>query len=155
MPKMTPEEKEARRLEREAAKEAEEQKAHEEFLLKRERFRNEAPHVALQLLARAERLPFVHKKITTGVQPYKDAGPQNYFLVQFWTGDSDLETELYIWEGAALSVFDLNCREWELESAVRAFEEYEGKVLEEEIKAKKRRELIQRLTEEERKLLGV
>lgn len=155
MSKMTPEEKEARRRLREEKKAAEEREAHEEFLLKRERLRNEAPHIALQLLARAEKLPLVHTKITTGVQPYRDAEPQNYLLVQFWTGDSELETDLYVWEGAALSEFDLNCRQWELESAVRAFDQYEEKVLEEELRAQKRLELLKRLTAEERELLGV
>lgn len=152
---LTPEEKEARRAAREIKQAAEKAAEHEEFLRARESFRNDSYALALELLARAGRHLLVHTKVTSGAHPRKDQPDDKYLLVQLWTGDSDLEVDLYVWEELAQTPFELNCRKWEFESAVREFELYEEKLNEELERARKRRELLERLSAEERELLGV
>lgn len=153
MPKqsMTPEEKAARK----AKKAAEEQAAHEEFLMTRERFRSNVPYSVLQLLARAGKHPQIYTKVTQGSHPCSGALNKNYVLVQLWTGDDELDVEFYLWESVAESLFELNSQKWEFEQAVEDFERYEEKLNLAHEKARKRRELIQRLSDEERELLGL
>lgn len=158
MTKMTEEQKEARKLAREAKKAAEELEAQEKFLADREKFYREVPFAALRLLARAERLKlpvYLHTKITEGTQAFGDDPPLNYLLVQLWTGDQDLDIDLYVWDGVAPTPTILSNLMWEFDVAMGDFERYEEKVLGEELKTKKRRELLERLTAEERELLGV
>lgn len=156
---MTPEEKEARRAAREikkaAEKAAEERAEHEEFLKARESFHSSAPLEALRLLARAEQHLLVHTKVMSGSHPRKDGPDEKYLHVQFWTGDGELEVDLYVWEAVTESKFELNCRQWEFESSVSDFERYEKKLNDELERQQKRRELLERLSAEERELLGV
>ena len=135
----------------------EKQREHEEFLIVSERFRSNVPYTALQLLARAEKIPplSVHTKVVEDTFPCGDGPDRNYCKVIFWTGDEELDVELYVWEGAARTPEELEIRRWEFECAVRAFERYEEEVSAELARQRKRRELIERLSAEERKLLGV
>lgn len=151
---MTPEEKEARRAAREAKKLAEEEAKREEFLKERERFRNESPYAALQLLARAEKQLLVHTKVISGYQSRKNRSDDEYMLVQFWTGDDELNLELFVWKNVAETPYELDCSQWEFENTVREFEQYEEKQDAERKRAQKREELLERLSAEERELLG-
>ncbi len=154
---LTQEEKEARKATRLAKLAEEKKREHEEFLVERERFRNNSPYTALQLLARAEKLPslMVHTKVVEDTFPDGDGPGRNYCKVLFWTGDEEFDVEFYVWEGVARTPEELNIRRWEFESVVREFERYEEKVNAERERQRKRRELIERLTSEERELLGV
>lgn len=154
---LTPKEKEARKAARLAKLAEENERKHEEFLAERESFRNAAPRKALELLARADKLPgvFIHTKVTRDEFPNGDNPARGYYLVQLWTGDEDLEVDLYVWDRAAETPEELNNLRWELERAVLEFERYEEEVNGERERERKRRELLGRLSAEERELLGV
>jgi hypothetical protein len=150
---LTQEEKEARKVVR-LAKEAEEKEsAHREFLEERERFRNDAPRKALELLARAEKMPgaFIHTKVIDTTCP----NDGNYCAVLFWTGDEEFREELCVWEKVATTPGELNCLRWELQSVIDGFDRFEEEVNAERERERKRRELLERLSAEERELLGV
>ncbi len=159
MPKqpLTEEEKQARKDAKLAKLAEEKEREHQEFLTERERFRNNAPYTALQLLARAEKIPSlaVHTKVVEDTFPDGDGPGRNYCKVLFWSGDSEFDTEFCVWEGVARTPEELNLRRWEFESVVREFEQYEEKVNEELERQRKRQELLQRLTPEEKELLGL
>lgn len=153
--KMTEEEKEARKAAREIKKAAEEAADHREFLELRDLFHKRSPYEALELLARAEQYPLVHTKVMSGSQPRRDRADEEFIRVQFWTGDEELEVDLYVWKDPAETGFDLNSKKWEFESAMADFYRYEEKVMAERLRQQKRQELLERLTPEERELLGV
>jgi len=154
---LTQEEKEARKATKLAKLAEENARKHEEFLAERESFRNDAPRKALELLARADRLPgvFIHTKVTRDEFPNGDSPAHGYYLVQLWTGDENLEVELYTWDHVAETPEELNNLRWELERAVLEFERFEEEVSAERERARKRQELLGRLSAEERELLGV
>ena len=155
---LTQEEKEARKVAKLAKLAEENARKHEEFLAERERFRNDAPRKALELLARADKMPgafFIHTKVIRDEFPNGDSPARGYYLVQLWTGDEDLEVELYVWDRLAETPEDLNLLRWELERAVLEFERFEEEVNAERERERKRRELLERLSAEERELLGV
>ena len=153
--KMTEEEKEARKAAREIKKAAEEAAEHQEFLELRDLFHTRAPHEALKLLARANEYLLVHTKVTSGSHPRKDRADDEYVHVQLWTGDEELDIDLYVWKDPAESQFELNNKRWEFESAMADFYRYEEKLMAERVRQQKRQELLERLTPEERELLGV
>jgi len=154
---LTQEEKEARKAAR-LAKLAEKNACkHEEFLAERESFRNDAPRKALELLARADNLPgtFINTQVFRDESPNGDNPARGYYLVQLWTGDEELDVKLRVWDRAAETPKELSTFRWELERAVLEFERFEEKVDSERERARKRQELLGRLSAEERELLGV
>ena len=152
---MTPEEKAARKAAREIKKAAEEAAEHKEFLEHRDLFHSRSPYEALEILARAEQYPLVHTKVTSGSHPRKDRADDEYVLVQLWTGDQELEADLYVWKDAIEDRFEFNNKKWEFQYAMAEFYRYEEKLMAERVRQQKRRELLERLTAEERELLGL
>lgn len=152
---MTPEEKAARKAAREIKKAAEEAAEHREFLELRDLFHSRSPYEALEILARAEQYPLVHTKVTRGSHPRKDRADDEYVLVQFWTGDQELEADLYVWKDAIEDRFEFNNKKWEFQYAMAEFYRYEEKLMAQRVREQKRRELLERLTAEERELLGL
>ena len=152
---MTPEEKAARKAAREIKKAAEEAAEYREFVELRNLFHNRSPYEALEILARAEQYPLLHTKVIRGSHPRKDRADDEYVMVQIWTGDQEFEVDLYVWKDAIEDQFEFNNKKWEFEYAMAEFYRYEERVMAERVRERKRQELLERLTAEERELLGL
>lgn len=155
MAQMTAEEKEARKVAREIKKAAEEAAEHREFIELRDLFHSRSPYEALELLARAEQYPLLHTKTISGSHPRKDRADDEYVMVQIWTGDQELEVDLYVWKDPIEDRLEFNTKQWEFRYAMAEFYRYEEKVMAERVRERKRQELLGRLSAEERELLGV
>lgn len=154
---LTQEQKDARKAARLAKLAADKEKEQQEFLVDRERFRSNVPYSALRMIARATSLAgaYVDVKVSIETEQDGDNAGREYCRVRLWNSSKDLNVDFPIWEGVAQTASELNLRRWELQEAACSLEMFERNVNEELKRKEQRRELLARLTPEERELLGV